>query len=227
MEEVIAYLRQGGWPMIPLAFCSLAALAVAIERSFALRRARALHPRIVDAVAVYGGGDSVESLLRLCLQIPCSVARVLEDLIGARGLGRLQAIETMHASGRREIGLLERGLVVLEIVAGISPLIGLLGTVLGMVTVFEAITASGIGDAQVLAEGIGKALITTITGLCIAIPSFAFHSILSRRVEQLGIEMEDLATGFITRMYELPRDGAHDPEKVSSAHSSGIAPPGI
>ena len=226
MDEAIAYLRQGGWPMIPLALCSLAALAVVIERSFALRRARALHPSIVDAVAVYGGGDSVESLLRLCLQIPCSVARVLEDSIGARGLGRSQVMETMHASGRREVGLLERGLIVLEIVAGISPLIGLLGTVLGMVTVFEAITASGIGDAQVLAEGIGEALITTITGLCIAIPSFAFHSVLSRRVEQLGIEMEDLATGFITRMYDLPGDSAQDPEKVS-AYSSGIAPPGI
>ena len=79
-------------------------------------------------------------------------------------------VETLNAVGRREVERMERGLLVLEIVAGVAPMLGLLGTVLGMVTVFDAVTAQGLGDAQVLSEGISEALITTITGLTIAIP---------------------------------------------------------
>ena len=99
------------------------------------------------------------------------------------------------------MGRLDRGLIVLEIVAGISPLIGLLGTVLGMVTVFDAIAVQGLGNAQVLSEGISKALVTTVGGLCVAIPALAFHSIFSRRVESLAVEMHDLATGFLSKLY--------------------------
>ncbi|MDP7639362.1 MAG: MotA/TolQ/ExbB proton channel family protein, partial [Candidatus Hydrogenedentes bacterium] len=116
---------------------------------------------------------------------------------------------------------LERGLTLLEIVAGISPLIGLLGTVLGMVTVFDAITAEGIGNPQVLSNGISKALVTTVAGLCIAIPSLAFHSYFSRRVESLAMEMQDVAMGFITKV----RMPAPRPSKEVAVETMPFAEP--
>ena len=102
-------------------------------------------------------------------------------------------------------GRLERGLTVLEVVAAVSPLLGLLGTVLGMVQIFEAITAAGLGDPQVLAGGIGKALITTVAGLCVAIPALAAHSFLARRVDEYAIEMQNRATVFLVRLQTMRR----------------------
>ena len=112
-----------------------------------------------------------------------------------------EILATMYATGRTQIGILERGLTLLEIIASISPLIGLLGTVLGMVTVFNAISAGGIGNPQVLSDGISKALITTVAGLSVAIPALGFHSWLSRRVDEFATEMQDRATGFIAKLY--------------------------
>ena len=205
MFDAIDVLRQGGWPMIPLAFCSLAAVTIIIERLVALRRGRVLQAGVVDALQSYAGEDSVQPTLDVCVQSGGAFARIIEELLGARHLDHVHVIETVHVTGRREVGRLERGLIVLEIIAGISPLIGLLGTVLGMVTVFDAITAEGIGDPQVLSDGISKALITTVAGLCVAIPSLAFHSYLSNLVESMAIEMEELATGFSARMRAFPR----------------------
>ncbi|MCH7909422.1 MAG: MotA/TolQ/ExbB proton channel family protein [Candidatus Hydrogenedentes bacterium] len=205
MFDAIDVLRQGGWPMIPLAFCSLAAVTIIIERLVALRRGRVLQAGVVDALRSYAGEDSVKPTLDVCMQSGGAFARIIEELLGARHLDHVHVIETVHVTGRREVGRLERGLIVLEIIAGISPLIGLLGTVLGMVTVFDAITAEGIGDPQVLSDGISKALITTVAGLCVAIPSLAFHSYLSNLVESMAIEMEELATGFSARMRAFPQ----------------------
>jgi biopolymer transport protein ExbB len=97
--------------------------------------------------------------------------------------------------------VLERGLTMLEIIANVSPLIGLLGTVLGMVTVFDAVTAQGLGNPQILAAGISQALITTIAGLCVAIPALAFHGIYSKRVDELSIEMQERATAFLAKLH--------------------------
>ena len=205
MFDAIDVLRQGGWPMIPLAFCSLAAVTIIIERLVALRRGRVLQAGVVDALKSYAGEDSVQPTLDVCVQSGGAFARIIEELLNARHLDHVHVIETVHVTGRREVGRLERGLIVLEIIAGISPLIGLLGTVLGMVTVFDAITAEGIGDPQVLSDGISKALITTVAGLCVAIPSLAFHSYLSNLVESMAIEMEELATGFSARMRAFPQ----------------------
>lgn len=200
MAEAIEFLRQGGWPMIPLAICSVASLTVIIERSFALRRSKVMHPSVLELVHSYRGEVSAGPGVYTCQRALGAMARIVEEVINAREMDRAHIVETMQATGRREVGHLERGLTVLEIVAGISPLIGLLGTVLGMVTVFDAITAQGTGNPQVLSEGISEALVTTVAGLCIAIPSLAFHSYFSKRVESLSVEMQDVATGFVTKV---------------------------
>ena len=182
--------------MIPLALCSLAAVTVIIERAFALRRARVIQSDVAEAVEDYRGESSAEAAIRTCSTCRGAYARIIEELIKVRHMGHVHIVETVHATGRREVGRLESGLIVLEIVAGISPLIGLLGTVLGMVTVFDAINLEGMGDPQVLSGGISKALITTVAGLCVAIPALGFHSYFSKHVESLAVEMQEMATGF-------------------------------
>lgn len=189
--------------MIPLAICSVSGLAVAFERIIALRRRRAIPQNVLDLIELYQGEESVDSAVKMCRSHTSPFGRIIEVLIGSRQLEHHQMIEMLHSTGRKEVEKLERGLLLLEIVAGISPLIGLLGTVLGMVTVFDAITAYGLGDAQVLSDGISKALITTVAGLSVAIPALAFHSYFSKQVESIAIEMQEHAVRFMTKLIAL------------------------
>lgn len=222
--EAYASLRQGGWPMIPLLFCSVAGVTVIIERFLALRHHRVLSPHVLHVVQVFEGPSSVDTSLHVCRQEGGAFARIVEEVLNARKVDRAHMIETMQATGRREAGRLERGLTVLEIVAGVSPLIGLLGTVLGMVTVFDAINVQGMGNPQVLSGGISKALITTVAGLCVAIPALAFHSYFSKRVESLAIEMQDLATGFIAKLDAKEEEPAERSATVRYAAQPRRAP---
>lgn len=203
MSEFLDLMRQGGWPMIPLSICSVAALAVVFERAFALRRNKVIHPEIVRILHEFGDpdGGSPSHSLAVCQRTPGAFARIAEELIQLRNLSHAQLLETMHAVGRTHVARLERGLTMLEIIANVSPLIGLLGTVLGMVTVFDAVTSKGLGDPQVLAAGISQALITTIAGLCVAIPALAFHGVYTKRVDELSIEMQERATAFLAKLH--------------------------
>lgn len=186
--------------MIPLALCSIAAVTVIIERAFALRRTKVIQADVTQVVDEYEGESSAVAAIGACRECRGAFARIIEELIRARHLDHVHIVETVHSTGRREVGRLESGLIVLEIVAGISPLIGLLGTVLGMVTVFDAISVQGMGDPQVLSAGISKALITTVAGLCVAIPALGFHSYFSKHVESMAVEMQDMATGFTQKV---------------------------
>ncbi|MFP4501749.1 MAG: MotA/TolQ/ExbB proton channel family protein [Candidatus Hydrogenedentota bacterium] len=200
MFETFHMLRQGGWPMIPLALCSFIALTIIIERALALRRSRVLETPIEKALSGFESTADVAPLIAACERTGGPLARIVADAARTRGLPYQQALEKMHASGRLVLGQLERGLTLLEIVASISPLIGLLGTVLGMLTVFDAITREGLGDPALLADGIAKALVTTIAGLCVGIPALGFHSFYMKRVDQLASEMQDLTTTFIVKL---------------------------
>jgi biopolymer transport protein ExbB len=200
MEEMAATIAKGGWMMAPIGLCSLVALAIIIERLAALRRRRVIDPALADMVHEFDATDDPAQAGETCRRTPGAFSRIIEETIKARRLDRTQIVETMHAAGRTQIVALERGLTILEIVAGISPLLGLMGTVLGMIAVFDAITTAGLGDPQVLSRGISEALITTVAGLAVAIPSLAFHSLLAKRVDDYAAEMQERATGFIPRL---------------------------
>lgn len=200
MFETLRMLGQGGWIMIAIALCSLIAVTIILERASALRRKRVLDRRVLHAIQSYQGEQSVQQATITCQRARGAFARIIEDVLRFRHLEHAQAIEALHAVGRTQVGRLQRGLTALEIVAAVSPLLGLLGTVLGMVTVFNAITAEGLGNPQVLSAGISQALITTVAGLCVAIPALAFHSLFSKRVEDLATEMQDRATTFIIHL---------------------------
>ena len=200
MGDTFAMLQQGGWPMVPIAFCSVAALAIIVERAIALRRALVINPAVLDLVNGLDDPARADSVLVACRKEQGAFARLCEAVLEGRKREPAHVIETLNAAGRIQVGGLERGLTVLEIIAAITPLLGLLGTVLGMVSVFEAISMQGTGDPRVLSAGISKALVTTIAGLSVAIPSLAFHSWFSRRVEQYADEMHERAVGLLARI---------------------------
>jgi biopolymer transport protein ExbB len=201
MSDILTFLQQGGWTMYALGFCSLAALTLILERGVALRRGRVLPPKLLRRVHASRAAEDIGGVATLCIRNSSPLARLIEEVSSMKNLNHSQAVERMHAIGHSQVARLDRGLTLLEIIAAISPLLGLLGTVLGMVEVFEAVTAEGLGDPQILSDGIAKALSTTIAGLCVAIPTLAFHSIYNKRVEAFATEMQDAATAFLVMLH--------------------------
>jgi len=211
-------LVMGGWVMAPLLICSVVALTIIVERLIALRRAIVLDSEIVGLVDAYDKGSSPDSALRKCEKGRGPYARLIEEVLRSRHLNHAQVVEIMHVTGLAQVGRMERGLTVLEIIANVSPLIGLLGTVLGMVDVFSTISSSpeGLGNPQMLSSGIYQALITTIAGLSVAIPALAAHSWLTRRVEYYATEMQERATGFIAKLFTQRAAAARPPATAPS-----------
>jgi biopolymer transport protein ExbB len=203
MFQTLILIKQGGLTMIPIGLCSLAGLAVAIERAFALRRKHVVDDRVARMIDQFNEETSPDGALALCQRAPGAFARIIETVLRSRNLDEAHLIEAMHSTGRAQVGHLERGLTLLEIIGNVSPLLGLLGTVIGMVQMFMAIEVQGIGNPQVLSGGIGKALITTIGGLCVAIPALACHSWLRKRVDDFAVEMQERAMAFISTLVTL------------------------
>lgn len=192
--------------MIPLGICSLLGVAIILERLVALRRHRSIPAIIVESLSNFQNEETLEATSKTCKKNESPLARIVNILLRSRHLAHDQMIELLHSNGRKEVERLERGLLVLEVIAGIAPLIGLLGTVLGMVGVFDAIAAYGLGDAQVLSDGISKALVTTVAGLIVAIPALAFHSYFSKQVESIAIEIQELSVDFMSKLIHLEQN---------------------
>jgi biopolymer transport protein ExbB len=188
--------------MIPLALCSIFALAIVIERAFALRAGKVISQKITAALEGMNGPEDVAALIAVCRHVDTEFARVVRTGLESQDLPRAENVETLQASARQEVGSLERGLLMLEIITGISPLLGLLGTVLGIYHVFNVIVESGVGEASMLSGGISEALITTIVGLFIAIPSLVAHSYFTKRVDELMLEIERYANVLIHKLYD-------------------------
>lgn len=198
---MIDLIQAGGWLMAPIILCSIVALAIVIERSLALRRSRINPAGILQGIhRQYKAGnlstDYIDSL-----QNGTPLERLLAAGLVNRHQSRSVMKEAIEEEGRQVIHQLERYLGTLATIAAISPLLGLLGTVIGMIDVFTVIIKSGVGNPGTLAGGISKALITTAAGLSVAIPAILFHRFLSARVDELLIEMEDDAVQLVDVMH--------------------------
>ncbi len=191
---MIDLILTGGWLMLPILACSVVSLAIIIERAWALRTRRVIPPRLVRSLRVVSDGSSqhsIEGLLRLCHGSP--LGRMLQAGINNYALGREVVKESLQDSGRQVVHDLERYLNALGTIAAITPLLGLLGTVIGMIDVFNVIALRGSGETELLADGISKALVTTASGLTVAIPSLLFYRYFQGRVDELVLQMEDQA----------------------------------
>jgi len=190
MFEII---QSGGWMMAPIVLCSVLALAISAERFFTLRKSRIAPADLLAQVWGWMKGKQLNSDRIRELQDSSSLGRVLAaGLVNSRH-GRQIMKESIEEVASQEIHQMEKYLNALGTIAAIAPLLGLLGTVIGRIKVFNEIMIQGTGQAGVLAGGISEALITTAAGLIIAIPALVCHRTLQRRVDEIVVFMEQEA----------------------------------
>jgi biopolymer transport protein ExbB len=188
---MLEIVKAGGWLMVPILLCSVIAMAIVLERLWTLRRSRVVPQGLLLSVweqARGGGGGAEVQLQRLRARSP--LGRVLAAGLAAQDGSREVMKETIEETGRRVAHELERFLNSLGTIAMITPLLGLLGTVVGMIEVFTVITDIGVGSPRDLAGGISQALVTTAAGIGVAIPTLIFHRYFRGRVDDLVLEME-------------------------------------
>lgn len=180
----------GGWLMVPILACSIIAAAIIIERFVNLRRKRVLPAGILERVRQWAAQRELDRQHIEQLQRSSPLGRVLAAALVNRRREREVIKDSVEDTGRHVVHELERFLNTLGTIAGITPLLGLLGTVIGMIEVFSAIMIHGVGDPNQLAGGISQALITTAAGLTVAIPSYFFYRYFRGLVRAYVVEME-------------------------------------
>jgi biopolymer transport protein ExbB len=207
LELVIA----GGWVMLPILACSVIALAIVIERSWSLQKRRITPDNLVAQVWQWAHAGVLDDKRIQQLRAASPLGRVLAAGLVNRHHDRLVMKESIEEVGRHVVFELSRYLNTLGTIASISPLLGLLGTVFGMIKMFSAITAAGVSDPSILAGGIAEALITTAAGLMIAIPALLFYRYFLGRVDALVVVMEQEALKLIEVLHgerDAPAVGA-------------------
>lgn len=214
---MIQFLQAGGPFMILLVMASIVSLTFIIERALALRRVRVAPEALAEAVETCTARERLSDLHTLCRQQPSVLARLTLTALEHLDRPKEEAVDSVQTRARQEVLQLERGLVVLEIVTGIAPLLGLVGTLHGMITLFGDIGSAGLGEANVVARGISITLNTTLMGLLIAIPSLIAWSYFSRRIESFAIEMETLLDEFLRRQYRLAEAATAPPTAPAAA----------
>ena len=194
MWEIVA---SGGWLMVPILACSAAVLGIVIERIWSLNPARVMPERLLMQVwgALKRGEVDRDFLLRMRLGSP--LGDILSACLANRGQGRRVMKDAAEEAGNKVAHDLQNFLTTLNIIAVITPLLGLLGTVTGMITVFTEISEHGTGNAGSLAGGISQALITTAAGLSVAIPATIALRFFERRVDSMVVHMEQQAARLI------------------------------
>ena len=195
---MIETLVAGGPVMIPIGLCSVIALATFFERLWALRRGVVVPTALCVEIVELLRQGRFDDALTLCRKHEVSVSRVLEVAIEARGAPREAIKERVEEVGRREAAELERYVPVIGTIASIAPLLGLLGTVGGMILTFKVIEEQGgVTDVAPLAGGISQALITTFAGLSVGIPAVVANRYVLAKVDALLIDMEEVSLGVI------------------------------
>lgn len=191
----------GGWLMVPILLCSVAVVTIAIERYLVLRPSRVVPPKLLGTVwnALKHNKLTREQLREIRNGSPLGF--VLAAGLANASHGREIMKDSIEEAANQVIYKLERYLNVLGTISSIAPLLGLLGTVIGMIKVFTAIMLQGTGNAAVLAGGISEALITTAAGLSVAIPALVCHRFFERRIDSLTLKMEDQAIRLVDALH--------------------------
>ena len=195
-------LIDGGPVMIPIGLCSVVAMAVFFERLWALRRSRVVPDSVVKAVMKLVDAGQHDEALAHARKLDLPVARIFETALSLRQKDRADIKERIEEVGRKEAADLERYIPVVGTIASIAPLLGLLGTVGGMIATFAVIKTQGMGQMGSMAGGISQALITTFAGLCVGIPAVVANRYLLSRVDQLLLRMEEVSVSVLDALGE-------------------------
>ena len=200
VSKVFELVQAGGWLMWPIILCSVLAMAIIAERLWAYREKRVIPGQLVAQIWQLHQKGKITAAHIATVRSSSPLGRILAAGLVNRDHPREAMKEAIEEEGRQVVHELERYLNTLGTIAAISPLLGLLGTVIGMIKVFTAITSAGVGNPAVLAGGISEALITTAAGLSVAIPALIFHRYLSGRVDKLVVGMEEQALKMVEVM---------------------------
>ena len=193
---------RGGIAMWPLLVCSIAGVAIILERTWALRRGSIISPALVAAVdRQLQTREQIEALRLLSESDTTVLGQLIRAVFTHASLPKTENVEVMQALARQVVGRMERGLTTLSLIAELGPLLGLLGTVIGMVQLFQDVAKKGLGDPAMISRGIYEALTATMTGLGIAIPALIAYMYLRRRIEVLVLELERYTDELLTRLY--------------------------
>ncbi len=209
---MLEIILAGGWLMVPILGCSTLSVAIVIERFWTLRKSKVTPAGLGATVEEWAARHELDMRHLNQLRVGSPLGTIFAAALANRHRSRDIIKEAVEDTGRHVVHDLERFLNTLGTIAGISPLLGLLGTVIGMIKVFSAIMVSGVGDANVLAGGISEALITTAAGLTVAIPSFFFYRFFSGSVSEYVVSMEKQAMSLI----ECIERGNMSPEQFAS-----------
>lgn len=189
---MLEIIRAGGWLMVPILLCSVIAMAIVLERLWVLRRSRVVPRGLLTTVweQARTRADETGAVVLQRTRAGSPLGQVLAAGLATQDRSREVMKESIEETGRRVAHELERFLNTLGTIAMITPLLGLLGTVVGMIEVFTVITEIGVGSPRDLAGGISQALVTTAAGIGVAIPTLIFHRYFRGRVDELVLEME-------------------------------------
>jgi len=197
-------VKAGGWPMLPLLLLGVLALAIILERFWSLRRNEVLPPGLGQEVRSWAARGKLDPAHVQALRANSPLGALLAAALEARNRPREQVRERIEDAGRHLVHRMERFLNALGTIASAGPLLGLLGTVVGMIQMFLGILDHGVGDVNQLAGGIGKALVCTATGMIVAIPALMFHRYFKGRINGYVIEMEQEASALLDALDGRP-----------------------
>ena len=193
-------IDKSGPVFYALVFCSVIATVVIIERLLSLRRSRVLPRQILDLVDVIEPGKDLGMALEICRRNPGVLSHVLRAGLENANQSWEVMRDAVIDAGRQETPAIEKNLFWLQTVAQAGPLLGLLGTVFGMIRMFSAVSLAGLGDPQVLSRGISEAMLTTAEGLCVGIPALVAYNYLSSRADHFIVEIEGHASRMLARL---------------------------
>lgn len=199
---MLEIVRAGGWVMWPILLCSIVALGIVLERAWTLREARVIPDHLVAQVWQLLKTNDFGDEKLLAVRDSSPLGRVLAAGLGQRGAPRELMKERIEDIGRHVAHDLERNLNALGTIAAISPLLGLLGTVTGLVQVFNVITEEGLGNPAAMSGGISQALLTTVAGLCVAIPALVAYRFFRGRVAELVVRMEEESIRLLDALHQ-------------------------
>lgn len=211
--EILPIFEKGGFMMYPILFASVLMLGIALERIYNLRRKNIINSDFLQNVRARWDWRDIQKTLRLLNSHDNALSRILKVGLLRVG-GKLDEIErAIEGAGQHEASLMNSNLRVLGAVANITPMMGLLGTVFGMIKAFNVISLSGTGNPGLVASGISEALITTAAGMMVGIPALAFYHYFRGKIDRYVFEMEEISFQLVE---ELSYEGIRKPKSVVS-----------
>ena len=201
LSGAVDFFVHGGFFMVLLLLLSVGAGAVIILRALALRERLIVPPELELTLERLQPGDSLQGLANMAQASDSPLGRILSVCLGHLNWSRQENVEAVQVRARHEVVRMETGLAVLEVTTGVAPLLGLLGTLSGLVSIFANLGGGGAGDPVAVARGISEALNTTIVGLAVAAPSLVAHNYFQRKIETMSVSMEGLVADLLAKCY--------------------------